>query len=79
MISTGVTFLAFQAMLEGWPMMRLNNPYRAPEEACRTNRSRPEPLTSMCGIAGIVAAEGLHADDAAACSRMQAVADASWS
>ena len=31
-ISTGVTFLAFQALLEGWPMVRLNNPYRAPEE-----------------------------------------------
>jgi hypothetical protein len=28
-ISTGVTFLAFQAVLEGWPMMRLNNPYHA--------------------------------------------------
>ena len=32
-ISTGVTFLAFQAVLEGWPMMRLNNPYHAPDEA----------------------------------------------
>ena len=32
-ISTGVSFLAFQALLEGWPMMRLNNPYRAPNEA----------------------------------------------
>jgi peptidoglycan/xylan/chitin deacetylase (PgdA/CDA1 family) len=32
-ISTGVNFLAFQALLEGWPMMRLNNPYRAPDEA----------------------------------------------
>jgi peptidoglycan/xylan/chitin deacetylase (PgdA/CDA1 family) len=32
-ISTGVTFLAFQALLEGWPMVRLNNPYRASDEA----------------------------------------------
>jgi peptidoglycan/xylan/chitin deacetylase (PgdA/CDA1 family) len=31
-ISTGVTFLTFRALLEGWPMMRLDNPYRAPEE-----------------------------------------------
>lgn len=30
-ISTGVTFLAFRALLEGWPMLRLQNPYRAPE------------------------------------------------
>jgi glycosyltransferase involved in cell wall biosynthesis/peptidoglycan/xylan/chitin deacetylase (PgdA/CDA1 family) len=29
-ISTGVTFLAFRAVLEGWPMFRLDNPYRAP-------------------------------------------------
>ena len=28
-VSTGVTFLAFQAILEGFPMLRLNNPYRA--------------------------------------------------
>ena len=32
-ISTGVDFLAFQALLEGWPMMRLNNPYRCTDEA----------------------------------------------
>jgi peptidoglycan/xylan/chitin deacetylase (PgdA/CDA1 family) len=32
-ISTGVNFLAFQALLEGWPMMRLSNPYRATDEA----------------------------------------------
>jgi peptidoglycan/xylan/chitin deacetylase (PgdA/CDA1 family) len=32
-ISTGVTFLAFRAILEGWPMLRLDNPYRAPEPA----------------------------------------------
>ena len=25
-VSTGVTFLAFQAILEGFPMLRLNNP-----------------------------------------------------
>jgi peptidoglycan/xylan/chitin deacetylase (PgdA/CDA1 family) len=31
-ISTGVTFLAFRALLEGWPMVRLDNPYGAPEE-----------------------------------------------
>jgi peptidoglycan/xylan/chitin deacetylase (PgdA/CDA1 family) len=31
-ISTGVTFLAFRAVLEGWPMLRLTNPYRAPAE-----------------------------------------------
>ena len=30
-ISTGVTFLAFRAVLEGWPMLRLANPYRAPQ------------------------------------------------
>lgn len=29
-ISTGVTFLAFRAILEGWPMVRLSNPYQAP-------------------------------------------------
>lgn len=37
-ISTGVTLLAFRALLEGWPMFRLDNPYRAPtaaqSEAC---------------------------------------------
>jgi hypothetical protein len=27
-ISTGVTFLAFRAVLEGWPMVRLANPFR---------------------------------------------------
>jgi peptidoglycan/xylan/chitin deacetylase (PgdA/CDA1 family) len=32
-ISTGVTFLAFRALLEGWPMLRLSNPYRAPTPA----------------------------------------------
>jgi peptidoglycan/xylan/chitin deacetylase (PgdA/CDA1 family) len=31
-ISTGVTFLAFRAVLEGWPMLRLTNPYRARAE-----------------------------------------------
>jgi glycosyltransferase involved in cell wall biosynthesis/peptidoglycan/xylan/chitin deacetylase (PgdA/CDA1 family) len=30
-ISTGVTFLAFRALLEGWPMWRLANPYGAPQ------------------------------------------------
>jgi L-malate glycosyltransferase len=30
-ISTGVTFLAFRAILEGWPMLRLRNPYQAPQ------------------------------------------------
>jgi peptidoglycan/xylan/chitin deacetylase (PgdA/CDA1 family) len=30
-ISTGVTILAFRALLEGWPMWRLSNSYRAPE------------------------------------------------
>ena len=29
-VSTGVGFLAFRAILEGWPMLRLENPYRAP-------------------------------------------------
>jgi peptidoglycan/xylan/chitin deacetylase (PgdA/CDA1 family) len=28
-ISSGVTFLAFRALLEGWPMLRLTNPHRA--------------------------------------------------
>jgi peptidoglycan/xylan/chitin deacetylase (PgdA/CDA1 family) len=27
-ISSGVNFLAFRALLEGWPMLRLTNPYR---------------------------------------------------
>ena len=31
-ISTGVTFLAFRAILEGWPILRRENPYRAPAE-----------------------------------------------
>ena len=31
-ISTGVTFLAFRAILEGWPIFRRNNPYRARPE-----------------------------------------------
>ena len=30
-ISTGVTFLAFRAILEGWPILRFGNEYRAPE------------------------------------------------
>jgi glycosyltransferase involved in cell wall biosynthesis/peptidoglycan/xylan/chitin deacetylase (PgdA/CDA1 family) len=30
-ISSGVTFLAFRAVLEGWPMLRLGNRYRAPQ------------------------------------------------
>ena len=30
-ISTGVSFLAFRAILEGWPMLRLRNPYQAPQ------------------------------------------------
>jgi peptidoglycan/xylan/chitin deacetylase (PgdA/CDA1 family) len=30
-ISTGVGFLAFQAIVAGWPVFRLANPYRAPE------------------------------------------------
>jgi peptidoglycan/xylan/chitin deacetylase (PgdA/CDA1 family) len=29
-ISPGVTFLAFRALLEGWPMLRLENTYQAP-------------------------------------------------
>jgi peptidoglycan/xylan/chitin deacetylase (PgdA/CDA1 family) len=28
-ISSGVSFLAFRALLEGWPMLRLTNPHRA--------------------------------------------------
>ena len=28
-ISSGVSFLAFRALLEGWPMFRLSNPHRA--------------------------------------------------
>jgi peptidoglycan/xylan/chitin deacetylase (PgdA/CDA1 family) len=32
-ISTGVTFLAFRAILEGWPILRRENPYRAPAAA----------------------------------------------
>jgi hypothetical protein len=28
-ISSGVSFLAFRALLEGWPMVRLTNPHRA--------------------------------------------------
>jgi glycosyltransferase involved in cell wall biosynthesis/peptidoglycan/xylan/chitin deacetylase (PgdA/CDA1 family) len=31
-ISTGVTFLAFRAILEGWPILRRENPYRAPAQ-----------------------------------------------
>ncbi|MBA2301618.1 MAG: GT4 family glycosyltransferase PelF [Acidobacteria bacterium] len=34
-ISTGVTFLAFRAILEGWPILRRENPYRAPVQAER--------------------------------------------
>jgi glycosyltransferase involved in cell wall biosynthesis/peptidoglycan/xylan/chitin deacetylase (PgdA/CDA1 family) len=34
-ISTGVTFLAFRAILEGWPILRRDNPYRAPAEVPR--------------------------------------------
>jgi peptidoglycan/xylan/chitin deacetylase (PgdA/CDA1 family) len=34
-ISTGVTFLAFRAILEGWPILRRENPYRAPAAAER--------------------------------------------
>jgi peptidoglycan/xylan/chitin deacetylase (PgdA/CDA1 family) len=29
-ISSGITLLGFRAVLEGWPMFRLANPYRAP-------------------------------------------------
>lgn len=29
-ISTGVTFLAFKAIVEGWPILRRSNPYQAP-------------------------------------------------
>ena len=29
-ISTGVTFLAFRAIVEGWPILRRENPYHAP-------------------------------------------------
>lgn len=32
-ISTGVTFLAFRAIVEGWPILRRDNPYRAPAAA----------------------------------------------
>lgn len=32
-VSTGVTFLAFQAILEGFPMLRLGNPYRGDQTA----------------------------------------------
>lgn len=32
-ISTGVTFLAFRAIVEGWPILRRDNPYHAPAEA----------------------------------------------
>ena len=28
-ISTGVGFLAFRAILEGWPILRRGNPYKA--------------------------------------------------
>jgi glycosyltransferase involved in cell wall biosynthesis/peptidoglycan/xylan/chitin deacetylase (PgdA/CDA1 family) len=31
-ISTGVSFLAFRAILEGWPIVRRSNPYQAPAE-----------------------------------------------
>jgi len=34
-ISTGVTFLAFRAILEGWPILRRENPYRAPAQVPR--------------------------------------------
>ena len=32
-ISTGVGFLAFRAILEGWPILRRGNPYKAGEQA----------------------------------------------
>jgi hypothetical protein len=32
-ISSGVTFLAFRALIEGWPMMRLSNPRPASQPA----------------------------------------------
>lgn len=32
-ISSGVTFLAFRALIEGWPMVRLANPQRMPAPA----------------------------------------------
>jgi peptidoglycan/xylan/chitin deacetylase (PgdA/CDA1 family) len=32
-ISSGVTFLAFRAILEGWPILRRSNPYRAPQHS----------------------------------------------
>lgn len=32
-ISTGVTFLAFRAIVEGWPILRRDNPYHAPAPA----------------------------------------------
>jgi glycosyltransferase involved in cell wall biosynthesis/peptidoglycan/xylan/chitin deacetylase (PgdA/CDA1 family) len=31
-ISTGVTFLAFRAIVEGWPILRRDNPYHAPSQ-----------------------------------------------
>ena len=31
-ISSGVSFLAFRAILEGWPILRTSNPYRAGEQ-----------------------------------------------
>lgn len=34
-ISTGVTFVGFRAILEGWPIFRRQNPYRGTQEAPR--------------------------------------------
>jgi glycosyltransferase involved in cell wall biosynthesis/peptidoglycan/xylan/chitin deacetylase (PgdA/CDA1 family) len=39
-ISTGVTFLAFRAILEGWPILRFGNEYRGPAMPTR------EPIAS---------------------------------
>jgi glycosyltransferase involved in cell wall biosynthesis/peptidoglycan/xylan/chitin deacetylase (PgdA/CDA1 family) len=39
-ISTGVTFLAFRAILEGWPILRFGSEYRAPAVAA------DEPMAS---------------------------------
>jgi hypothetical protein len=31
-ISTGVSFLGFRAILEGWPILRRSNPYQAADQ-----------------------------------------------
>lgn len=44
-ISTGVTFLAFRAILEGWPILRRNNPYRARPETSQQTGEPEETAT----------------------------------